>query len=270
MSLRQFPVSVFDQRDRELIAYLGARHIRGSKPWDSYAKAHWLFELMSVSDMRLTIAEAARLIGDQNPNTVKRILEAYVLMKQLRDTKHYKPESSKVKGRGSNPDYPFSWVYTSIGYENVRNWIDISGFDSQDRITAETTVLKSTRALENSARLVTFLFGSTTKDGSPNPAIRESRQIRLLNDMVKHPMSVRELEHGGKLADVWENLRPANDRLGDLFYETRTNPATINTLVASETFPSDELAQFMVMGKKSQNLLNSVVETLKTKAGGSS
>ena len=269
-SLQEFPVSVFDQRDKELIAYLGARHIRGSKPWDSYAKAHWLFELMSASDLELTIEDAAQLIGDQSPNTVKRILEAYVLMKQLRDTRHYKSQSSKVKGRGSNPDFPFSWLYTSIGYENIRNWIKISGLDSQDKITAKTKVLKSNKAFENSEKLVTFLFGSNTKTNSPDPAVSESREIRLLNDVVKNTMSVKELEHGKKLKDVWENLRPTNDRLGDLFYETQVNLETINNLVASETFQADELAQFISMGKKSQNLLNAILATLKIKAETSS
>ena len=265
-SLQEFPVSVFDQRNEELIAYLGAKHIRGSKPWDSYAKAHWLFELMSASGLQLTIERAAQLIGDQNPNTVKRILEAYVLMGQLRDEKNYKSASSKVKGRGSNPDYPFSWVYTSIGYENIRNWINITGLDSQDTIRSDTKVLKSEKALDNSEKLVTFLFGSNNKVGTPDPAVGESRQIRLLNEVVKDTMSVKELEHGKKLIDVWESLRPVNDRLGDLFYETQTNLEMINTLVAGEIFQSEELAQFISMGKKSQNLVNTVVATMQRKA----
>ena len=193
-SLSLFPVSVFAERNEELIAYLGAKHIRGSKPWDSYAKAHWLFELMSAADMHLTIAGAAQLVGDQNPNTVKRILEAYVLMKQLRDEKYYYSEASQVKGRGSNPDYPFSWVYTSIGYENIRNWIEISGLESQNNIKSKTKVLKSKKALENSEKLVVFLFGSKTK--SEMPRVSESRQIRLLNDVVKHRGRSRNLSAG--------------------------------------------------------------------------
>lgn len=263
-SLKQFPTSVFEERDDELIAYLGAKHIRGSKPWDSYAKAHWLFELMSATEMDLTIGSAAQLVGDQNPNTVKRILEAYVLMKQLRDEKHYKSESSQVRGRGSNPDYPFSWVYTSIGYENIRNWIEITGLESQNKIRADTRVLQSEKALENSEKLVIFLFGSKFKPAMP--AVKESRQIRLLNDVVKDRESIIDLEHEINLKAVWENLRPVNDRLGDLFYETQKKLETINTLVVGATLQQEELAQFISMGKKSQKFLNAIVDNLKTKS----
>lgn len=150
---------------------------------------------------------------------MKRILEAYVMMKQLRDEKDYKSESSQVKGRGSNVNYPFSWVYTSIGYENIRNWIDISGLNSQSTVHAQTKVLKSEQALENSEKLVGFLFGSSHK--GIRSAVAESRQLGRLNDVVKNKVSVRELEHGKSLDEVWENLKPVDDRLEELFYDTQ-------------------------------------------------
>ena len=263
-SLEEFPISVFEKRNEELIAYLGAKHIRGSKPWDSYAKAHWLFELMSVTEMDLTIEGAAKLVGDQNPNTVKRILEAYILMKQLRDEVHYKSETSQVRGRGSNTDYPFSWVYTSIGYDNIRNWIDISGLESQNKIRATTKVLKSEKALENSEKLVVFLFGSNSKPAMP--VVKESRQIRLLNEVVKNKVSIKELEYESNLVAVWENLRPAAERLEDLFFNTQKNLVIINTLTAGEMLQPDELTQFISTGQKCQNLLNTVVANLKSRS----
>ena len=262
-SLRELPVSVFEKRNEELIAYLGAKHIRGSKPWDSYAKAHWLFELMSVTEMELTIERAAQLVGDQNPNTVKRILEAYILMKQLRDEMHYKSESSQVGGRGSNTDYPFSWVYTSIGYENIRNWIEISGLESQNTIQATTKVLKSKKALENSEKLIMFLFGSNSKPA--RPVVSESRQIRLLNEVVENKISIKELEHETNLQTVWENLRPVTEQLESLFYKTQKNLEIINTLIAGEVLQSEELQQVILTGQKCKNLINTVVATLNSR-----
>lgn len=256
-SLERFPASVFEERNKELIAYLGAKHVRGSKPWDSYATAHWLFGLMSVTDTDLTVAGAAQLVGDQNPNTVKRILEAYILMRQLRDEKHYKSESSQVRGRGSNLDYPFSWVYTSLGYDNIRNWIEIAGLESQSKIRPTTKVLRSAKALENSQKLMIFLFGSTIEGAKP--VVGESRQIRLLNDAVRDKVSIKDLEHGMNLEEVWEKLRPVNDRLEDLFYKTQKNLETINTLTASETLQPEELAQFLPMGHRSQKFLDAIV-----------
>ena len=98
------------------------------------------------------------------------------------------------------------------------------------------------------------------------PAVRESRQIRLLNDVVKDKESIIDLEHEINLKAVWENLRPVNDQLGDLFYETQKKLETINTLVVGATLQQEELAQFISMGKKSQKFLNAIVDNLKTKS----
>ena len=259
-SLKEFPVSVLPERNEELIAYLGAKHIRGSKPWDSYAKAHWLFELMASSGSAMTVEQAARLVGDQNPNTVKRILEAYVLMQQLREERNYRSEHSMVSGRGSNPDYPFSWVYTALGYENIRTWIDIAGLDSRQDVKADTKVLKTEKALSNSEKLIDFLFGSKSKPSQP--VVKESRGIRLLSELVKDSLSVQELENGSPVEDVWESLRPVEERLEDLFFKSMKDLETINTLIAREELGREELEEFRKVAKKSLNLLNTIVETL--------
>lgn len=262
-SLKQFPVSVMTERNEELIAYLGAKHIRGGKPWDSYAKAHWLFELMSVSRSELTIQEAARLVGDQSSNTVKRVLEAYLLMQQLKKERGYRSETSRVGGRGSNPNYPFSWVYTALGYENIRKWIGITDLGSSDRISSDTTILANERALVNSEKLVCFLFGST--DRALIPAVKESRQIRLLNQVVNDDLSVKHLESGVGVEEVWERLRPVEERLNDLFYRTMTDLEVINTLIAGETLEREGIEQFKKLGKKSLNILTTVMDTLATR-----
>lgn len=261
-SIEEFPVTEFEKRNAELIAYIGIKHIRGSKPWDSYAKANWLFELMSVSDLELSIEEAARLVGDQNSNTVKRVLEAYVLMKQLKEEKNYNTEHSQVRGRGSNLDYPFSWVYTAIGYENIRKWIEISSLDSQDKINPGTKVLKSSKALSNGEKLIDFLFGSKQK--SVMPVVKESREIRILNNVVTYPLAVKALESGARITDVQEELRPVEERLLDLFYNSTKGLETINTLVAGDPPPSKDRAQFITMGTKCKNLLNSILKILES------
>ncbi len=262
-SLKQIPVSVLEERNKELIAYLGAKHIRGGKPWDSYAKAHWLFELMSVSRSELTVREAARLVGDQSPNTVKRVLEGYLLMQQLRKERNYRPESSLVRGRGSNPYYPFSWVYTALGFENIRTWTGIKDLGPSDKISSDTRVLMDERSLENGEKLVCFLFGSSDKGW--RQSVRESRQIAILNRVVKDDFSVKELENGESVDEVWENLRPVEDRLEDLFYRTTKNLESINTLVARETLRHDELEQFRKLGKRSQKILSTVIDTLESR-----
>lgn len=53
-------------------------------------------------------------------------------------------------------------------------------------------------------------------------------------------------------------LRPANDRLAGLLYDTHASLITINTLVSSETLSQDDLQQFTASVQKSLKLLNSV------------
>ena len=259
-SLKQFPVAVFEERNAELIAYIGIKHIRGSKPWDSYAKANWLFELISESNLELSIEAASRLIGDQNSNTVKRVIEAYVMMNQLKAENNYNPQFSTVKGRGSNPDYPFSWVYTAIGYENIRNWIEIDSLNSIDQINSGTKVLNTKKALNNGEKLVDFLFGSRHK--SIRPVVKESREIRLLNEVVTNKEAVKDLESGDLVQDVQERLRPVDERLFDLFYKNKRDLETINTLIASERASITDSQYLVDIGRKSMNILQTILNTL--------
>ena len=260
-SLKNFPVTLFPERNAELIAYIGAKHIRGNKPWDSYAKATWLFQLLSESPFALTIEDAARLLGDQNKNTVKRVLEGYVLMKQLIAERNYKPEDSTTSGKGSNINYPFSWVYTAIGYENIRSWIEIKGLDPETRIGAHTKVLHTQDGLIKSEKLVNFLFGSKLK--RTRPAVRESREIKILNDIVKDRLAIKDLESGESAAAVHEKLRPANERALDLLHQNRKNLEVINNITASENLEPDDKKQFIELAEKSMAILKAIVNNLK-------
>ena len=262
-SLKKFPVAIFPERNAELIAYIGIKHIRGNKPWDSYAKATWLFQLLLESSLTLTIEDAARLLGDQDTNTIKRILEGYVLMNQLRAERNYNPDDSTIRGKGSNINYPFSWVYTAIGYENIRNWIEISGLDSETKIAANTKVLQTPEGLANSEKLINFLFGSNSK--RTRSVVRESREIRLLNDIVKDKLAIKDLESGETVAEVHEKLRPANERVLDLLHQNLKDLEVINNIIASEDLEPDDQEQFIKMGEKSISILNTIVANLKNK-----
>ncbi len=256
-SLSSLPVTIFPKRNNELIAYMGAKHIRGNKPWDSYAKAHWLFELLASSSLSLSIEEAARLIGDSSTGTIKKILEGYILMSQLQKQANYESRDSTIRGKGSNVDYPFSWIYTAIGYENIRKWMDLTGLDSQGRIDSNTKVLHTSEGIENADKLAKFLFGSKSRNF--RASIRESRELRDLNSIILNKISVKDLENGELAADINERQRPVNKRLFDLFYRINKDLEIVSSLVTSEDISElKDLEQIQDLAKKSIKMLQNV------------
>ncbi|WP_244235613.1 hypothetical protein, partial [Pseudomonas aeruginosa] len=121
----EVPVHIVDHKDKEALrlhAYLGVRHIMSAKAWDSYAKAAWIDEVVSSGEM--TLAEIGQVTGDKN-RTIQRLLEGYHFVNQLIAEGLFLPGNSLKKGRGSNPDFPFSWVYTLLDYSPVREWLDL-------------------------------------------------------------------------------------------------------------------------------------------------
>ena len=46
--------------------------------------------------------------------------------------------------------------------------------------------------------------------------VRESREIRILNDVVTDRLAIKDLENGVSLTEVYQNQRPADERLLDL------------------------------------------------------
>ena len=106
------PVIVYKGKNawKEVLPYVGVRHIVGFLEWDSYAKAAWVDQVLR--DHRLSLKEVMEMLGDKN-DTARRMLAGYRFVNQLIRTGQFRPDQSQRKGRGSNPDYPFSWVDSS-------------------------------------------------------------------------------------------------------------------------------------------------------------
>lgn len=123
--ISEVPVQILED-DHNLLSYLGVRHIAASQPWDSYAKAAWVAKVLRESNEGLSLEDVSSMIGDQH-RTVARALEGFYVVNQLRENAHFNPDDSYRPGRGSNPAYPFSWVYTALGYGPVRTGSDLVG-----------------------------------------------------------------------------------------------------------------------------------------------
>jgi hypothetical protein len=206
------PVIVFQakEQEQELLSYLGVRHIVSAQPWDSYAKAVWVARV--VEEGELTIPDVALMIGDQH-RTISRLLQGYYFIKQVIEAGEFRPEDSIRRGRGSVTDYPFSWVYTLLGYSSARNFLGLS---------EENTEKKNPLSPKNlgKAGLVTrAMFGDRSK--GRNSAIEDSRDLGDLASVLANPEKVALLQKGKTIQEINRMTKPIEERLREGLTEVR-------------------------------------------------
>lgn len=233
------PVIVLDgdKNDESLLSYLGVRHISASAPWDSFAKAHWAAQV--VENTKLTVSDISTMIGD-NYRTVSRLLEGYYVVEQAVKTGHFEPRYSVRRGRGSVSEYPFSWVYTIIGYSAARNFLGL-----QDEGPSTNPIPE-----ENLSRikfLLYAMFGDAER--GRNSVLKDSRELGDLANALSDRKKVALLEQGMSLEEVLRQTKPIADRLSDNLFDVRRfqselitvlneNPVTFE--VANENLPTAE------------------------------
>ncbi|WP_306133074.1 hypothetical protein [Roseivivax marinus] len=205
------PCIVFSGKDRRraLLSYLGVRHIASAQPWDSYAKAAWVARVVREND--LPLKDVAEMIGDRH-QTIQRLLEGYYFIQQLIDEKAFLPENSNRRGRGSVTEYPFSWVYTLLGYSSAREFLELG-----DRAPHSKPV--SAARLEDAGMVVKAMFGDAAK--GRNAAIDDSRQLGELAKALSDEEKVRLLRGGRRLDEIEQLTKPIGERLRDGLAQVR-------------------------------------------------
>lgn len=197
------PVICFEEQDstKELLSYLGVRHISASSPWDSYAKAAWVSEVVATS--RLSVAEVAQMVGDKH-KTVARLLEGLYFVRQAEEQGQFRPVDSVRSGRGSVTAYPFSWVYTVLGYQAARGFLGLpEGEPQPNPVPAEM--------LPRAGLLFRAMFGDRSK--GLNSAVTDSRELGDLAAILASSEKVALLESGRSISEITRITRPIDDRL---------------------------------------------------------
>jgi len=224
---------VFEAEDskHELLAYLGVRHIASSQGWDSYAKAAWIAR--AVAEEGISLADIAAMTGDQN-KTVSHLLEGYYFIQQLVETGYFDPSNSQRKGRGSNPKFPFSWVYTLLFSPKARQYVGIDEEPRKDPIPPEN--------LQKAGQLLDRMFGTPNKPA----AINDSRDITRLARMLDDSNKIALLETGRHIDQIEFEVQPIGDKLRIGIQECR-DKLGILTKALSET-PADRTQAEQVRG----------------------
>jgi hypothetical protein len=164
-----------------------------------------------VEDENLALQDVAMMIGDQH-RTIERLLEGYYFVQQLVDTGAFRPEDSLRRGRGSVTEYPFSWIYTILGYTAARQFLGLTETSPQ-----KTPVSKS--QLSKAALVTRAMFGDRSKGRSA--AIDDSRDIGRLVSVLASPEKVTLLEQGKRIDEIERAAQPIEDRLRHGLAEVR-------------------------------------------------
>jgi len=217
----------------ELLSYLGVRHIAGSQPWDSYAKAAWIAKV--VADGELSLEDVTAMIGDQY-RTTERLLEGYYFVNQLIDEGKFVPENSQRRGRGSVSEYPFSWVYTLLGYSATRSFLDLDAAKDRSKPLAKKNLAKA--ALVTSA-----MFGDKSKGQSA--AIDDSRELGNLAAALADPEKVTLLEQGKTIAQIDRVTQPLEERLRRGLATIREIQSDLIAGLSEQTIPVSVASGFL-------------------------
>lgn len=149
----------------------------------------------------MTLDEIRSMIGDDQRFT-DRILEGYNVVQQISRSGAYEASESKRSGRGSFQDFPFSWVYTALGYSKVREFLGLPREMRIDENPLEEEFLPA------AGELLQFMFGGEGQ----NAAIEDSRQIGKLSKAVMNEKSISALRKGASAEEALQLLEPADKR----------------------------------------------------------
>ncbi len=246
------PIIKFDQtQEAELLSYLGVRHIASAQPWDSYAKASWVAKV--VENSRLPLVDVALMIGDQH-KTISRLLEGYYFIQQLIETGNFRPEDSNRKGRGSVSEYPFSWIYTFLGYSIPRKYLALpDGPPIKNPITQEN--------LSRASLVTRAMFGDRSKGLSA--AISDSREIGELATVFSSPEKVSMLEQGKNVQEINRATRPIDERLRQGLAQVREIQNDLNAGLTENVISADIASSLVDMATRNRRSASEIEKKLR-------
>lgn len=184
----ELPCIVYAER-RDVLRYLGYRHITGVKQWDSLSKAKYLLQLRDDFHLKLTRdAQLKALAADigSRPDYVAQLLTALGLYTAAVESK---PTFFGLPIRAE--DIEFSYVTTAIGYRNLADWLGLEGRGDFEMKGLKVGELK---------KAFGWMFA---KDQLGRTVVGESRRLELLAEIVKSETAIKKLEDNLNLDEAY-------------------------------------------------------------------
>lgn len=199
----RIPVIVLKSR-QDAWRLLGFKHVNGPAKWGSYAKAKYISEVHNTFNVPLD--KIAEQIGDTH-KTVRKLYQGLMVLEQARAQTEFSLDDIKT------PRLYYSHLYTAIGYEKFRRFINIpDDFESPNPVPR--THLRQLR------EVMDWLFGS--KKRSVDQLVRtQNPDLRHFVEILDNDMSVAAMRAGRSLEVAYDLSIDETDALKDAFVKIK-------------------------------------------------
>ncbi|MGJ7488762.1 ParB N-terminal domain-containing protein [Variovorax sp. ZT4R33] len=183
----ELPCLVYEAR-KDVLRYLGYRHITGIQEWDALSKARYLAELKetfySQDSQASQLKSLANEIGSRS-DYVAQLLTALNLYIHAESTQNFfgLPLSAK--------DVEFSYLTTALNYSSICEWLGLEG---------KSDVKMPGLQAENLKRAFGWFF---SKDQLGRTVLGESRNLSELAAVVQNPEAVKVLLETNQLSEAY-------------------------------------------------------------------
>ena len=179
------PCQVFKQR-KDLLRYLGYRHITGAKRWDSLSKAKYIKQLKESFYDGIELDEMSKSIAKEigsRKDYVAQMLTGLSVYENAKEHDFYGLQHVKEE------NIEFSLLTTAISYSNIAQYI---GLESRTDIDAEKL------DIENAKNVFLWLYSQNPETG--RTVLGESRNLKKLAAITAHPEAVEVLQETSDLS----------------------------------------------------------------------
>lgn len=192
--LDELPVIIYPTR-REVLPYLGVRHITGNKKWESYAKARYISDMLEGGR---TVKEIEDEVGDRTQAILKNAI-AYRTLQQAKEEIDFDTAPARNQ---------FSYMLLALGQRNIRSYL---GWKMEIDIPGRTKMLPLSEiplnqpvpddSLKNLNHFLSFIYG----DSGKRSVLEESRDItRFLTHVLGSALATEYLIKTRNLKDAYE------------------------------------------------------------------
>ncbi|PJK08667.1 hypothetical protein CO608_08430 [Lysobacteraceae bacterium NML08-0793] len=173
----------FPQR-RDVLKYLGFRHISGPRRWEPLAKARYLADLIQNFYSQLSLQDQLRAVASDigsRRDYVAQLLTALNLYDRARQQNFYGLQHVREE------DIDFSLLSTALSYRNIVDFLNLRSRDAVDISGID----------ESHARdLLSWMFA---QDQQGQTVLGESRRLKTLAAVVSSERALVELRKSGDL-----------------------------------------------------------------------
>jgi hypothetical protein len=255
----KIPVVVCETR-KEVLPYLGFRHITGIKEWDPLAKARYLKQLFDLTDKKHQVSDrywsVAKTIGSRRDH-VKRNLDALAVYQVIEDQDFFGIEKLNEES------IKFAVLSTALADDRIGQFVGIARTVSKD-VNGEV-IRESTNAILQPKVLSLNAIGELSrwlyekKDGKT--IVGESRKLRDLAAVVDSPKALQALRNKSSLAYAYRLTSGASKDFLQHLYSAQDSLEDAASLVANVDYDHEALT----VARELNNLVKQIGKSIKDK-----